>query len=160
MVQELGCEPSLYRFNSVRSPLKDEALESTWWWSLTVDQVVASSILVKGAYSHGRHPAGRKARRRPSGRMKARAAGEMTRLKTAGVNALRGSSPWSSASNETNSPVAQRRRHLPSLQKSLAPSRSTVRVRPGLLIGMALIRLVRDMSAKHVGLSSNLNGVS
>ena len=40
------------------------------------------------------------------------------------------------------------------------PSRSTVRVRPGLLIEMALLRLVRDMSAKHVGLSSNLNGVS
>ncbi len=58
LVQELGCEPSLYRFNSVRSPFIIEALESIWWWSLTVDQVVASSILVKGAYSYGRHPAG------------------------------------------------------------------------------------------------------
>ena len=28
------------------------------------------------------------------------------------------------------------------------------------LIEMALLRLVRDMSAKHVGLSSNLNSVS
>ena len=58
LVQELGCEPSLYRFNSVRSPFNNKALESIWWWSLTVDQVVASSILVKGAYSYGRHPAG------------------------------------------------------------------------------------------------------
>ena len=49
--QELGCEPSLCRFNSDRSPFKTEALESIWWWSLTVDQVVASSILVKGADS-------------------------------------------------------------------------------------------------------------
>jgi len=30
-------------------PFNIEALESIWWWSLTVDQVVASSILVKGA---------------------------------------------------------------------------------------------------------------
>lgn len=58
LVQELGCEPSLCRFNSDRSPFNNEALESIWWWSLTVDQVVASSILVKGAYSYGRHPAG------------------------------------------------------------------------------------------------------
>ena len=58
LVQELGCEPSLCRFNSDRSPSNIEALESIWWWSLTVYQVVASSILVKGAYSYGRHPAG------------------------------------------------------------------------------------------------------
>ena len=48
-------------------------------------------------------------------------------LKTAGANALRGSSPWSSALNETNSPVAQRRRHLVYTQSidGSSPSRTT-----------------------------------
>ena len=51
-------------------------------------------------------------------------------LKTAGVNALRGSSPWSSALNETNSPVAQRRRHLVYTQSidGSSPSRTTATV--------------------------------
>ena len=64
-------------------------------------------------------------------------------LKTAGVNTLRGSSPWSSAlldylvlwpSGEGN---------------CLTNSRSMVRVHPGLLELTALIRLVRGVSAKH-----------
>ena len=35
------------QFRSVTLSIK--ALESIWWWSLTVDQVVASSILVTSA---------------------------------------------------------------------------------------------------------------
>ncbi len=48
-------------------------------------------------------------------------------LKTAGANTLRGSSPWSSASFETHSPVAQRRRHLAYIQSidGSSPSRTT-----------------------------------
>ena len=48
--QELGCEPGPCRFNSDRSPcVLVNALESTWWWNLIVDQVAASSILVRSA---------------------------------------------------------------------------------------------------------------
>ena len=74
-------------------------------------------------------------------------------LKTVSGNTLQGSSPWSSALMETVL--------WPSGEGTwFTPSRSTVRVRPGLLMEMALLRLVRDMSAKHVGLSSNLDSVS
>ena len=75
-------------------------------------------------------------------------------LKTAGVNALRGSSPWSSALFEFHSPVAQRRRHLVYTQSidGSSPSRTT--------FNMALIRLVRGVSAKHAATSSNLTSAS
>ena len=77
-------------------------------------------------------------------------------LKTAGVNTLRGSSPWSSALIEIHSPVAQRRRHLPCIHKTLAPSRSTVRVRPGLLkwaLGFSNLgcRSIHDASPRGAG---------
>ncbi len=75
-------------------------------------------------------------------------------LKTAGDNHASGFESWSSALIETNSPVAQRRRHLVYTQSI------DVRVRPGLLIEMALIRLVRGMPAKHAHLSSNLTSAS
>ena len=78
LVQELGCDPSLYRFNSVRSPLVAGRLRSA--------VRLGCGTAECACYFFGRHPAGRKARRRPSGRMKARAAGEITRLKTAGAN--------------------------------------------------------------------------
>ena len=73
-------------------------------------------------------------------------------LKTAHGNTLHGSSPWSSALMETVL--------WPSGEGNwFTPSRSTVRVRPGLLSDVTLVRLVRDMPAKHVWLSSNLNSV-
>ncbi len=52
---------------------------------------------------------------------------EETVLKTAGVNTLRGSSPWSSALIECHSPVAQRRRNLVYTQSidGSSPSRTT-----------------------------------
>ncbi len=77
-MQKHGCVVTSYRFD--QTSLITDALESIWWWNLTVDQVVASSILVEGAESPGRHPAD-----------------EGAVLKTAGVQTLRGSSPWSSA---------------------------------------------------------------
>ncbi len=43
-------------------------------------------------------------------------------------------------------------------RKQLASRRARVRVRPGLLYA-TLVGLVRDMPAKHVWLSSNLNSV-
>ena len=53
LVQELGCEPSLCRFNSDRSPFAYWiALKSIWWWNLIVDQDATSSILVRGASFH------------------------------------------------------------------------------------------------------------
>ncbi len=79
---------------------------------------VSTMATLCNLYSYGRHPVD-----------------EETVLKTAGVNTLRGSSPWSSALIECHSPVAQRRRNLVYTQ-----SIDGFDVRLGLLIGMTLLR--------------------
>lgn len=110
------------------------ALESTWWWSLIVDQVAASSILVRGAFWEPITQSWWALRILYTEDIRL---DEDTVSKTAGGQKV--------ASGFESLVFRCKNKDIYLINEA---SRST------------LIRVARDMSAKHVRLSSNLNSVS
>ena len=92
LVQELGCEPSSCRFNSDRSPFVAGRFRSAV--RLSYGTAECAYYLCYGTAECAYYF------------MEDIRPDEGAVLKTAGVNTLRGSSPWSSAFIETKSPVA------------------------------------------------------